>query len=849
MKKFIDTLVQKVQIWRESWYEWVYKETQDILKYITTTKYLRDPQIEAFETYVYLKEVLWNKPIWDLIFDTIWDKKELIKSLWLSQDEMLDLMMSPDKMEEKIKTVLWENSDSEYSNQVYALTMGTWKTVLMTVFILYEIVLSQYHSESGVFAHNFVVFAPDKTIIESLKEIKTFDYNLVIPKEYAHCLLQIKYHYLEDTKTKLSIPQGSSYNIIVTNSQKIIIKARKWSDNLQKQLFWDNKIKEDAEIENERLWVLKNLDNLSIFIDEAHHSFWKTLDDNIKKLKLTINRIHENKALINCINLTGTPYVNWKLIQDVVFYYWLKNGIEDGILKQVEVIEYGEVKDDEFLLNVLTEFFESYWENRVEGKLPKIAIYTSGIAELREVRRTLETSICKTLKIDTRKITENHSEATKDEIEEFKKLDTKESEKQIILLVSKGTEGWNCKSLFATALYRKPPEIFTLQATTRCLRAIGDNSKKAKIFLSKKNYLILDNELKKNFDIDISDLQGTIKETQEISCNIEKRKTLMIKKIVKEIKAIEKSNFDDFILDFSKYKWREIYRNSKELKLEDETAIYTEGKLTENKVNTNKHYNYYEILSIIYHHTHIAFNTLKAIFRNNKYTRERLEDEIYQDNYKLYYIIDELVKAFYKYEIEEKIVGEEMKIIKLEVNTFNFEVSDEKIQKNLICYREDFEENRLWFHLNPYNFDSTDEREIFKHLRTVLKDDEKVKEIYFTWWTDTPTYTDFYFSYEIFKDERIHISNYFPDFLIEVQNTAWETKYVVLEIKWSDKRSDYLSAKKTYKKGDIIQNEVYAKEIWFSRFCEINKDFEYRIVFDAKTPSEKLGTKNFISSM
>jgi type III restriction enzyme len=107
----------------------------------------------------------------------------------------------------------------------------------MTVFILYETVLSYYHKEDKRFAKNFMVFAPDTTIIESLKEIKSFDYHLVIPKEYSNSLLQIKYHYLEDTKTKLSIPEGSTYNIIVSNSQKIIIKNRKATDDLQKQIF------------------------------------------------------------------------------------------------------------------------------------------------------------------------------------------------------------------------------------------------------------------------------------------------------------------------------------------------------------------------------------------------------------------------------------------------------------------------------------------------------------------------------------------------------------------------------------------------------------------------------------
>ena len=846
MKKFIDKLKQKVSLWKGAWYEWTFKETKDILKYINTTKYLREPQIEAFETYVYIKEILWNKPIWDLVFDIVWDKKELIKSLWLSQDEMLDLMMYPEKMDEKIKSLLWDNSDSDYSNQVYALTMWTWKTVLMTVFILYETVLSYYHNTDKRFAKNFVVFAPDTTIIESLKEIKSFDCHLVIPKEYSNALLQIKYHYLEDTKTKLSIPEGSNYNIIVSNSQKIIIKNRKWTDDLQKQIFWDAKLKEDSEIENERFTALKNLDNLSIFIDEAHHSFWKSLDNEIKKLKLTINRIHKNKALVNCVNMTWTPYIDWKLIEDVVFYYGLKNWIEDWILKQVEIIEYGEVKWEEFLLSVITDFWQSFWENKVEWKLAKIAIYTANIEELKEVRRALETKILKKLKIDTRKITENHSQATNEELIEFKKLDTKESEKQIVLLVWKWTEWWNCKSLFATALYRRPAQIFTLQATTRCLRAIWDNSKKAKIFLSRQNYKILDNELKKNFDIDINNLTWVWKKTQEITCTIEKRKTIKIKKLVKEIKAIKKSSFDDFNLDFTNYKWREIYRNVKELKLEQDKAIYTEWKIEENTTNINQEFSYYEILWLLNKYTHIDFNTLKKIFTNNKISKSDLKKEINKDNYKLNFIIDELIKEFYSYETEEKFVWEDMRIIKLDVNKFNFEASVDKINNWLVCYKEDLEENRLWFHLNPYNFDSNDEKEIFRHIRTALKDSEKVKEIYFTWWTDKTNYTDFYFIYELLKGWELHISNYFPDLLVEVENSNWKLKYIVLEIKWWDKKADYSSAKNSYRDGGKIENEIFAKEIWFTKFREINKSFEYRIVFDWNTPSEKLNTEKYI---
>ncbi|MFM5953418.1 MAG: hypothetical protein ACKOPE_03845 [Novosphingobium sp.] len=64
---------------------------------------------------------------------------------------------------------------------------------------------------------------------------------------------------------------------------------------------------------------------------------------------------------------------------------------------------------------------------------------------------------------------------TNDDERAFRRLDYPESDKQFIILVNKGREGWNCRSLFGVALFRKPnSKIFVLQASMRCLRSIGD---------------------------------------------------------------------------------------------------------------------------------------------------------------------------------------------------------------------------------------------------------------------------------------------------------------------------------------------------------------------------------------
>jgi len=50
------------------------------------------------------------------------------------------------------------------------------------------------------------------------------------------------------------------------------------------------------------------------------------------------------------------------------------------------------------------------------------------------------------------------------------------------------------------------------------------------------------------------------------------------------------------------------------------------------------------------------------------------------------------------------------------------------------------------FTFNPYNFDSTDEKDLFKYLRDVLDKDEVVVDVYFTGGATDPTHNDFILS-------------------------------------------------------------------------------------------------------
>jgi len=164
------------------------------------------------------------------------------------------------------------------------------------------------------------------------------------------------------------------------------------------------------------------------------------------------------------------------------------------------------------LRNAILEFWKHFGEKRYEGMLPKMAIFATTIEELTKEVRPIVEDILAELDISLDKILVNVGDdkiTSNDDLREFKNLDTPHSNKQFILLVNKGKEGWNCRSLFCVTLHRQPDSrVFVLQATMRCLRSIGEVQETALVYLSKENVEILDKELQENFKITLEDMKN-----------------------------------------------------------------------------------------------------------------------------------------------------------------------------------------------------------------------------------------------------------------------------------------------------------------------------------------------------
>ncbi|EOG8710498.1 TnsA endonuclease N-terminal domain-containing protein [Bacillus cereus] len=793
-------------------YKLLSRKFLDFNDYQNPNAFLRQPQFEALEIYVFLKEYQNNKKIHSIFADW-YEKKDGFESrgdLGLTVGEQYSLFT----MEiEEYKSVFarMKKFELDYSNYIFALTMGTGKTILIATCIFYEFLLANKFPKDKRFCHNAIVFAPDKTVLESLREIQTFDKSKVIPPEYLAWLdSNLKIHFLEDTGTTLNTIDRSKYNIIISNTQKIILKRQHKEktkvetllnyasstgsvyDQLGDLYAFDEPLEEKELLSNQRFSKLTRLGNLGVFIDEAHHAFGDALakDMGLKtsktSLRLTINELASSleksgTSVIACYNFTGTPYSGKEVFPEVVYSYGLQEAINKAYLKKVHIEGYTNPKSKEFLRIAIKDFWEKYNNQRYEGMLPKLAIFASTVEELQnELRPELE-EILNDLGIPIDKILVNVGDdkiTSNDDIREFNKLDSPGSNKQFILLVNKGREGWNCRSLFGVALYRKPKsKVFVLQATMRCLRAIGPVQETGQVYLSEENLEILDDELNKNFRLNIEGLN-------KMETNKEKYKIRLVPPPVKitlnrtqKLHSLRDKNITgkiDFELDkidLTKYQLKRISQDG----LKGNRKISEDLKSERDK----RQFSQYTLVAEISKYLNKSCIEIEKLLLNSLPGIEQLVEIVSDYNEVLYdHIIPKLFE--YLYELKPYESKEEYQIDLVKESKEGYyqvtakpELVAEVSQGEYKAFKEKS------FHLDTYCFDSKPEKKFFEDV-VYMQD---IKKIYFTGML-THGQTDFYIQY--IDPDSNNVRKYYPDFLVEKTNGD----YVIVEVKGDNKIED-----------------------------------------------------------
>ena len=187
-----------------------------------------------------------------------------------------------------------------------------------------EFVMALEYPE-GPFVQNALVFAPGKTILSALRELADVPYKRLLPPR-LHKLFaaSFKLTFTRDGDKQIPIIWGSSFNIIVTNTEKIRIQKPTARGNGEHLSLLNGTKEEATELANLRLQAIASLPHLAVFSDEAHHTYGQKLlgrwvkdpktgedvfkDDGIKKVRRTIDYLAQETNLIVVINATGTPY-------------------------------------------------------------------------------------------------------------------------------------------------------------------------------------------------------------------------------------------------------------------------------------------------------------------------------------------------------------------------------------------------------------------------------------------------------------------------------------------------------------------------------------------------------------
>ena len=333
--------------------QWLQSEdcsVKNLINYIRNKGELRDTQIQAIETYLFLKIKGKNKPLWQLFSEGFFIDNDETNHYYLKYPQAVDFMennsnakslfhfaiqksgkemllpelanlilQQPENIEyEKITKSIFYNVN--YADYLMSLPMGAGKTFLMAAIIYLDLYFADNEPNNKNFAHNFLVLIPSglkSSIVPSLKTIEKFDSSWVLPEPSASKIKQLlKFDILDQAKTasksnKAENPNAQKVNqcfpspfgqVFVVNAEKVILDRMEIIN--QSEAFEKTEDEKD-KYANELRNLIGKIPNLSILIDEVHHA-----TDGDIKLRQVVNKWDETGNITTIIGFSGTPYLS-----------------------------------------------------------------------------------------------------------------------------------------------------------------------------------------------------------------------------------------------------------------------------------------------------------------------------------------------------------------------------------------------------------------------------------------------------------------------------------------------------------------------------------------------------------
>ena len=691
---------------------------------------------------------------------------------------------------------LRETFSLDYSSYILALTMGAGKTALIGAIVATEFAMHLEYPDQA-FVGNALVFAPGKTIFSALHELYETPYDLVLPPPiFRNFMANLKITFTRDGEKDIPVAANSLYNLIVTNTEKIRIQKETIRRRDIGALFeMDGTEDAKQEVANLRLQTLASLPQLGVFSDEAHHTYGQSLDSELKKVRRTVDYLNERTNVVCVVNTTGTPYFGKQLLRDVVVWYGLAQAIQDGILKELtNGIRSYELGGDtsEFIRQVLTDFFEDYGELRLPNGAPaKIAMYFPQPEDIAEYRQVVEATI-QACGYDPSIVLVNTSNAaitTSADQDSFERLNDPDARHRVVLLVNKGTEGWNCPSLFATALARKLKHSnnFVLQAACRCLRQVPGNTQPARVYLSHENKPILDKQLQETFGESIEDLNRGSADRLTVRVVLRKPDLppLKLKRTIRRVLRVPLSPTDLILTPpptpsasaavVRTYTPHAHVSTVSVLEEVEERQLVVESMDLSTYTAAVSLAQTYRLSSLT------ILNLLADAYPNRRVPASHMSG-----------LADQIEAWSSSYTVEEEEIEVALAIVKRDgfdhdedSGTFYTQIVYPKAKADLLLTQSDaIDQNGLGFHLDPYYFDSRPELNAYEQLlRMVSIDPEDVSHVLFTGGTTDPAKSDLFIEYQDLHDRW---RRYFPDLLIMTK----VGRMTMIEIKAERSRND-----------------------------------------------------------
>jgi Type III restriction enzyme, res subunit. len=881
MTYLYQALAEKIDAWRAANYPCDdFPAIREILEFATEDaeagqlRYLRRAQFRALETYWYLRLGLGTPNIPDLYAKLFPKLPERLRAMGVSPKLFEEADYDYEALIERVKTdnsfvrehqleSLRESLTLDYASYILALAMGAGKTILMGAIVASEFALALEYPD-GPFVQNALIFAPGKTILSALRELADVPYEkLLPPRLHKPFAASLKLTFTRDGDKQIPITWGSVFNVIVTNTEKIRIQKPTARGNAsQISLLTSAKEEEATELANLRLQAIASLPHLAVFSDEAHHTYGQKLlgrwikdddsgemifkDDGIKKVRRTIDYLAQETNLIVVINATGTPYFERQPLRDVVVWYGLGEGIRDGVLKElannIKVLDLGDGEADTLVSTVVDDFVSNYWDISLPNGAPaRLAMYFPNLETRDELRGSIESALAlRGVGTDALLAVDGKSpEAVKQAF--YATGSDASAPHRILLLVNMGTEGWNCPSLFATALVRKLAHSnnFVLQAATRCLRQVPGNRHPARVYLTNSNKKTLESQLAETYGTSLKELDAQQAERVEKEIVLHKPHLppLLIKK---RVLRYRRKPADEGIPPLAFTVPEEAAPQGTTIQTLNivETAA---GKTSLQRVDAGDEalpaappeMDVYAAAVELAANYHLETRDVLAALRKAYGANSEIPD------YHLPALGRQIEAQRAQYEEHYEEIDVAVALVKPEgfdrrekdgAAVYTARISFAKEREALYKTARDTANEALAlassFHYEGYNFDSGPEAEFLDWALSLLKKEaHQIEGLWFTGGLTDPSKTDLCAEY-LGEDGRWH--RYTPDFVLR----RADGKHLVVEIKKDAYSPDITADIERFKQGKETQTPEGRKAVALKRWEALNPDkLAYHVMF------------------